>query len=66
MLLSRREFLINGSAALGSLSVNRVFAASPGWKPGGTPNLVFGVVSDTHLRTANKGNGIGANCPHWR
>ena len=55
MLLSRREFLINGSAALGSLSVNRVFAASPGWKPGGKPNLVFGVVSDTHLRTSWNG-----------
>ena len=27
---------------------------------GGVPNLVFGVVSDTHLRTTRKGNGIGA------
>ena len=61
MLLSRREFLINGSAALGSLSVNRVFAASPGWKPGGKPNLVFGVVSDTHLRTAWDGKSVDRN-----
>ena len=61
MLLSRREFLINGSAALGSLSVNRVFAASPGWKPGGRPNLVFGVVSDTHLRTARDGRSVDRN-----
>ena len=51
MLLSRREFLINGVAAFGSLFVNRVFAAPPGWKHGGTPNLIFGVVSDTHIRT---------------
>ncbi len=61
MLLSRREFLINGVAALGSLSVNRVFAASPGWKPGGKPNLVFGVVSDTHLRTAWDGKSVDRN-----
>ena len=61
MLLSRREFLINGSAALGSLSVNRVFAASPGWKPSGKPNLVFGVVSDTHLRTAWDGKSVDRN-----
>ena len=59
--ISRREFL-SGAAALG-LGGWRLFAAPPGWKHGGTPNLVFGVVSDTHLRTANKGNGIGANWP---
>ena len=39
-----------------------LFAAPPGWKPKGMPNLVFGVISDTHLRTAVKGNGHGA---HW-
>ena len=61
MLLSRREFLINGVAAFGSLFVNRVFAAPPGWKHGGTPNLIFGVVSDTHIRTDWTGKK-----PSWR
>ena len=61
MLLSRREFLINGVAAFGSLFVNRLFAAPLGWKHGGTPNLVFGVVSDTHIRTDWSGEK-----PSWR
>ena len=61
MNVSRRDFLFGAAAfALGGW---RLFAAPPGWKHGGKPNLVFGVVSDTHLRTANKGNGIGANWP---
>ena len=61
MTMTRRDFLC-GAAAFG-LGGWRLFAAPSGWKHGGTPNLVFGVVSDTHLRTANKGNGIGANWP---
>ena len=61
MLLSRREFLINGVAAFGSLFVNRLFAAPLGWKHGGTPNLIFGVVSDTHIRTDWTGKK-----PSWR
>ena len=61
MNTSRRDFLC-GAAAFG-LGGWRLFAAPSGWKHGGTPNLVFGVVSDTHLRTANKGNRIGANWP---
>ena len=61
MNTSRREFLI-GAAAFG-MGGWRLFAAPSGWKHGGNPNLVFGVISDTHLRTANKGNGIGANWP---
>jgi len=59
--ISRREFLF-GAAAVG-LGGWRLFAAPSGWKHDGKPNLVFGVVSDTHLRTANKGDGIGANWP---
>ena len=55
MLLSRRECLINGAAAFGLLIGNRLFAAPKGWKHGGKPNLVFGVVSDTHLRTSWNG-----------
>ena len=61
MSVSRREFL-SGAAALG-LGGWRLFAAPLGWKHSGKPNLVFGVVSDTHLRTANRGNRIGANWP---
>ena len=47
MSVSRREFL-SGAAALG-LGGWRLFAAPLGWKHGGKPNLVFGVLSDTHL-----------------
>ena len=61
MNTSRRAFLA-GAAAFG-FGGWRLFAAPPGWKHGGKPNLVFGVVSDTHLRTANRGNRIGANWP---
>ena len=59
MNISRREFLL-GAAALG-LGGWRLFAAPPGWKHGGSPNLVFGVLSDTHLRTAVKGVRPGRN-----
>ena len=65
MTVNRRDFIGGTLAALGfsALPGGLIFAAPPGWKHGGKPNLVFGVVSDTHLRTANKGNGIGANWP---
>lgn len=65
MNVNRRDFIGGTLAALGfsALPGGLIFAAPPGWKHGGKPNLVFGVVSDTHLRTANKGNGIGANWP---
>ena len=53
MNISRREFL-QGAAAFG-LGGWRLFAAPAGWKHGGKPNLVFGVVSDTHLRTTADG-----------
>ena len=65
MNVNRRDFIGGTLASLGfsALPGGLIFAAPPGWKHGGRPNLVFGVVSDTHLRTANKGNGIGANWP---
>jgi len=65
MNVNRRDFIGGTLAALGfsALPGGLIFAAPTGWKHGGKPNLVFGVVSDTHLRTANKGNGIGANWP---
>ena len=53
MNVSRLDFLKGGVASLGfgAFGAGRVFAAPPGWKPMGTPRLVLGVVSDTHLRT---------------
>ena len=51
-----------GAAALG-LGGWRVFAAPLGWKLGGTPNIVFGVVSDTHLRT--RGGPTGKPGLNW-
>ncbi len=64
METTRREFLKESLSALGFLALpgGWLFASPPGWKPKGKPNLVFGVISDTHLRTAVKGNGHGA---HW-
>ena len=53
--MTRREFIGDGFAAFASLFGGRLFAAPLGWKHGGKPNLVFGVVSDTHLRTTTDG-----------
>ena len=61
MDVSRRGFLVGGAAAFGSLFGGRLFAAPPGWKHGGRPNLVFGIVSDTHLRTARDGLSVDKN-----
>ena len=47
---SRRSFLSGALASFGAGAVGgRVFAAPPGWKPPKKPNLVFGILSDTHL-----------------
>lgn len=64
METTRREFLKESLSALGFLALpgGWLFASPPGWKPKGKPNLVFGVISDTHLRTAVNGNRHGA---HW-
>lgn len=63
MNTSRRAFLA-GAAALG-FGGWRLFAAPPGWKHGGKPNLVFGVISDTHLRTRHGASGKpGKNWPN--
>ena len=62
MNTSRRAFLA-GTAAFG-FGGWRLFAAPPGWKHGGKPNLVFGVISDTHLRTRHGASGLpGHNWP---
>ena len=50
-LVTRAGFLKGLAAAFGA----RLFAAPPGWTPPGKANLVFGVVSDTHLRTTADG-----------
>ena len=66
MNFPRRDFLKGSLSALGfsALCGVRVFAAPPGWKHGGKPNLVLGVVSDTHLRTRHGPSGkIGHNWP---
>ena len=64
MILSRRDFLTQSLAALGfaALPGGVLFAAPKGWKPEKPANLVFGVLSDTHLRTAVKGVRPGR---HW-
>ena len=51
-VMTRREFLKESLAALGFIVLpGGLFAAPAGWKPKKKPNLVFGVLSDTHLRT---------------
>ena len=50
-LTTRAGFLKGLAAAFGA----RLFAAPPGWTPPAKVNLVFGVVSDTHLRTTADG-----------
>ncbi|MBO7683493.1 MAG: metallophosphoesterase [Kiritimatiellae bacterium] len=65
--MNRREFIRSGLGALGftALPGGALFAAPPGWKHGGRPNVVFGVVSDTHLRTVHGSSGRpGHNWPN--
>ena len=50
MNLTRREFATESLAALGFLALpGGLYAAPSGWKPKKKPNLVFGILSDTHL-----------------
>ena len=61
MITSRREFLSGASAfALGG---TQLFAAPSGWKSSRKPNLVFGVISDTHLQATRSGQPSGY-APH--
>ena len=52
MNLTRREFVKDSMAAIGFLALpGGLFAAPAGWKPKGRPNLVVGILSDTHLQS---------------
>ena len=52
MDMNRREFLKDGLATLGFLALpGGLFAVPAGFRPKKKPNLVFGVVSDMHMRT---------------
>ena len=65
--MTRRDFIKEAFAALGfsALPGGFLFAAPEGWKPEKKPNLVFGVLSDTHLRTRHGPTGKpGLNWPH--
>ena len=64
--LSRREALKCGLAALGfsALPGGVMFAAPSGWKAPKKPNLVFGVLSDTHLMTGWDGVSPHRGYPH--
>ena len=52
MKLNRREFVKEGLASLGFLALpGGLWAAPAGFKPSKKPNLVFGILSDTHLQS---------------
>lgn len=50
-----RRFFIGGLASFAALGPRRIFAASPGMFTCGTPNLIFGVLSDVHVGLAQGG-----------
>ena len=55
-MITRREFVKDGLAALGFLALpGGLFAAPADWKPAKKPNLVFGILSDTHLQSGRDG-----------
>ena len=57
MELSRRELLKGGLASLGFLALGDtgLFAVPMKWTPPKSPNLVFGILSDTHLQSGRDG-----------
>ncbi len=64
MNVSRAGFLKSLFSAFGAYACGgRMFAAPPGWTSPKAPRLVFGVVSDTHLRTSANGKGRGKYWP---
>ena len=65
MNVNRRDFIGGTLAALGfsALPGGLIFAAPSGWKHGGKPNLIFGVLSDTHLCSRPFAGRPYPNCP---
>jgi predicted phosphodiesterase len=63
MGVTRLEFIKGALVSLGfgAFGGRRLFAAPKGWKPEKPANLVFGVLSDTHLRTRLVGIQPGRN-----
>lgn len=61
--INRRDFLggLFASAGLGFLGGCRVFTAPAGWRASGRPNLVFGVLSDIHVRLWRSGAKLDYN-----
>ena len=58
-MITRREFVKDGLAALGFLALpGGLFAAPADWKPKKKPNLVFGILSDTHLMVEYDGKSL--------
>ena len=64
-MITRREFAKDSLAALGFLALpGRLFAAPAGWKAKKKPNLVFGILSDTHLQVGWDGTSVHKLFPH--
>ncbi len=61
-VLTRKTF-IEGASAFALTFGRRMFAAPSGWIPPKKPNLVFGVLADTHLRISRDGGYDGKNWP---
>ena len=57
-ILTTRRFFIGGLASAFAIGPRRIFAAAPGEFSGGTPNLVFGLLSDVHVGLAKGGEGL--------
>ena len=52
MKSTREKFIKGALSAFGFLSLpGGLFSAPAGWKPKKKPNLIFGILSDTHLQT---------------
>ena len=64
-MITRREFVKDGLAALGFLALpGGLFAAPADWKPAKKANLVLGVLSDTHLQVGWDGTSVHKLFPH--
>ena len=65
MELTRREFVKDSLAVLGFLALpGGLFTAPAGWKPKGRkPNLVFGILSDSHLMVGGDGKSPHSDFP---